>query len=148
MTRPITSLAVMMLSEEGKLRLDDAPSELIPAFSTQRIFLDTDNPVMEHTRSREGEITIQHLLTHTSGLRNRNSDIYRTEGVRSRFISLKQMVDNAARVPPFEDPGTRFRCGISTTVLGRVIEIASGQPLDRFLSDRISDPLDMKYTVF
>jgi CubicO group peptidase (beta-lactamase class C family) len=133
MTRPITSLAVMMLSEEGKLRLDDAPSELIPAFSTQRIFLDTDNPVMEHTRSREGEITIQHLLT---------------EGVRSRFISLKQMIDNAARVPPFEDPGTRFRCGISTTVLGRVIEIASGQPLDRFLSDRISDPLDMKYTVF
>jgi len=116
MTRPITSLAAMMLWEEGKLRLDDPLAEFIPAFSAQRVFLDADNPAIGHTRLREREITIEHLLTHTSGLGNRNSDIYRTEGIRSRSISLEQMADNAARVPLFEDPGTRFRYGISTTV--------------------------------
>ena len=148
MTRPITSLAAVMLWEEGKLRLDDALSKFIPAFSSQPVFLDADNPSMEHTRSRKSEITIEHLLTHTSGLGNRNSNIYKTEGVRSRSISLKQMADNAAHVPLFEDPGTRFRYGISTTVLGRVIEIVSGQPLEQFFSDRIFNPLDMKDTVF
>tara|TARA_B100001123_G_scaffold450457_1_gene621295 strand:+ start:664 stop:1905 length:1242 start_codon:yes stop_codon:yes gene_type:complete len=148
MTRPITSLAVMILWEEGKLRLDDALSEFIPAFSAQRVFLDADNPVMEETRPRTNEVTIEHLLTHTSGLGSRNSDIYRSEGVRSRSISLQQMVDNAAGVPLFEDPGTRFRYGISTTVLGRVIEIVSGQSLDQFLAERVFAPLDMKDTVF
>ena len=148
MTRPITSLAVMMLWEEGKLRLDDGLSEFIPAFSAQRVFLDADTPAIEHTRRRTTEITVEHLLTHTSGLGNRNSEIYRNEGVRSRSISLEQMVDAAARVPLFEDPGTRFRYGISTTVLGRVIEIVSGQSLDQFLTERIFNPLDMKDTVF
>ena len=148
MTRPITSLAVMMLWEEGKLRLDDALSDFIPAFSTQQVFLDADNPVMEDTRPRTNEITIEHLLTHTSGLGNRNSAVYRSEGVRSRSISLEQMVDNSARVPLFEDPGTRFRYGISTTVLGRVIEIVSGQSLDQFFTERVFGPLDMKDTVF
>ena len=148
MTRPITSLAAVMLWEEGKLRLDDPLVEFIPAFSAQRVFLDADNPAIGHTRSRKSEITIEHLLTHTSGLGNRNSNIYKTEGVRSRSISLKQMADNAAHVPLFEDPGTRFRYGISTTVLGRVIEIVSGQPLEQFFSDRIFNPLDMKDTVF
>ena len=103
---------------------------------------------MEDTRPRTNEITIEHLLTHTSGLGNRNSAVYRSEGVRSRSISLEQMVDNSARVPLFEDPGTRFRYGISTTVLGRVIEIVSGQSLDQFLTERIFNPLDMKDTVF
>ena len=140
MTRPITSLAVMMLWEEGKLRLDDALSDFIPAFSTQQVFLDADNPVMEDTRPRTNEITIEHLLTHTSGLGNRNSAVYRSEGVRSRSISLEQMVDNSARVPLFEDPGTRFRYGISTTVLGRVIEIVSGQSLDQFFTERVFGP--------
>jgi CubicO group peptidase (beta-lactamase class C family) len=148
MTRPITSLAVMMLWEEGKLRLDDALSDFIPAFSTQQVFLDADNPVMEDKRPRTNEITIEHLLTHTSGLGNRNSAVYRSEGVRSRSISLEQMVDNSARVPLFEDPGTRFRYGISTTVLGRVIEIVSGQSLDQFFTERVFGPLDMKDTVF
>ena len=148
MTRPITSLAVMMLWEEGKLRLDAALSDFIPAFSTQQVFLDADNPVMEDTRPRTNEITIEHLLTHTSGLGNRNSAVYRSEGVRSRSISLEQMVDNSARVPLFEDPGTRFRYGISTTVLGRVIEIVSGQSLDQFFTERVFGPLDMKDTVF
>ena len=88
-----------MLWEEGKLRLDDELSEFIPAFSAQRVFLDADTPAIEHTRLRTTEITVEHLLTHTSGLGNRNSEIYRNEGVRSRSISLEQMVDAAARVP-------------------------------------------------
>lgn len=148
MTRPITSLAAMILWEEGKLALDDPVSKYLPQFSEQRVFVDATDPDMQRTRDRRGDITVEHLLTHTSGLGSRGSAIYRAEGVRLRSITVEQMVDNAARVPLFEDPGTRFRYGISTTVLGRLVEVVSGQPLDRFLKERIFDPLRMRDTVF
>ncbi|MDP7692174.1 MAG: serine hydrolase domain-containing protein, partial [Vicinamibacterales bacterium] len=91
---------------------------------------------------------MRHLLTHSSGIGSRSSPIYRAEQVRLRSITLPQMVDNAARVPLFEDPGTRFRYGISTTVLGRLVEIWSGQALEDFLQQRVFGPLDMTDTVF
>ena len=120
----------------------------LPQFADQRVFLDGSAPDMAQTRARRGDITVRHLLTHTSGIGSRSAPIYRAEQVRLRSITLPQMVDNAARVPLFEDPGTRFRYGISTTVLGRLVEIWSGQPFDTFLRQRVLEPLDMTDTVF
>ena len=148
MTRPITSTAVMVLWEEGKFQLDDPISQYLPQFAAQRVFVDARAPDMSQTRPRNGDITVRHLLTHTSGVGSRSSPIYRAEQVRLRSMTLPQMVDNAARVPLFEDPGTRFRYGISTTMLGRLIEIWSGQPFEQFLRERVLDPLGMTDTVF
>ena len=148
MTRSITSTAAMILWEEGKFQLDDPIATYLPQFADQRVFVDAGAPDMSQTRARRGDITVRHLLTHTSGIGSRSSPIYRAERVRLRSITLPQMVDNAARVPLFEDPGTRFRYGISTTMLGRLIEIWSGMPLEQFLNERVFEPLGLRDTVF
>ena len=148
MTRPITSTAVMLLWEEGRFQLDDPIRTYLPQFTEQRVFTDAAAPNLSQTRARAGDITVRHLLTHSSGIGSRSSPIYRAEGVRLRSITLPQLVDNAARVPLFEDPGTRFRYGISTTILGRLVEVWSGQPFETFLQERVLDPLGMRDTVF
>ncbi len=148
MTRPVTSLAAMILWEEGKFKLEDPISLYLPQFADQRVFLDASAPNMAQTRDRVGDITVADLMRHTSGLGSRSSDIYVAERVRLRSITLEQMTDNAARVPLFEDPGTRFRYGLSATILGRLVEIWSGMPFDDFLQQRVFDPLAMTDTVF
>lgn len=148
MTRPVTSTAVMMLWEEGRFGLDDPIAQYLPQFADQRVFADPAAPDPARTRPRAGDITVRHLLTHTSGLGSRHHPVYRAEGVRLRSITLPRMVDNAARVPLFEDPGTRFRYGISTTILGRLVEVWSGRPFDEFLVERLFAPLRMTDTVF
>ena len=148
MTRPITSTAVMMLWEEGRFQLDDPIAQYLPQFADQRVFADAGAPDLAQTRPRSGDITVRHLLTHTSGIGSRSSPIYRAEQVRLRSITLPQLVDNAARVPLFEDPGTRFRYGVSTTILGRLVEVWSGQPFEEFLAERLFGPLGMTDTVF
>jgi CubicO group peptidase (beta-lactamase class C family) len=87
-------------------------------------------------------------MLHTSGLSHRTSPEYRDARVRSRAYTLPQMLENVARVPLREDPGTRFRYSASPTVLGRLIEIWSGQPLDAFMAERIFAPLGMIDTGF
>ncbi len=148
MTRPITSAAAMILWEEGAFQLDDPISRYLPLFANQRTFADADSPSMDRTQARRGDITVEHLLLHTSGMGSRSSSIYRAEGVRSRSITLEQMVDNAARTPLFEDPGTNWRYGISTTILGRLVEVWSGRPLEDFLQERLFEPLGMTDTGF
>ena len=148
MTRPITSLATMILWEEDRFELDDPVSMYLPEFADQRVFVDASNPDMTATRPRRTEMTVEHLLLHTSGLGSRSSSIYRAEQVRLRSITLSQMVSNAARVPLFEDPGTRWRYGISTTILGRLVEIWSGLPFNEFLQERVFEPLGITDTVF
>ena len=148
MTRPITSLATMILWEEDRFELDDPVSMYLPEFADQRVFVDASNPDMTATRPRRTEMTVEHLLLHTSGLGSRSSTIYRAEQVRLRSITLSQIVSNAARVPLFEDPGTRWRYGISTTILGRLVEIWSGMPFNEFLQERVFEPLGMTDTVF
>lgn len=148
MTRPITSLAAMILWEEDRFELDDPVSRYLPEFADQRVFLDASNPDMTATRPRRTEMTVEHLLLHTSGLGSRSSAIYRAEQVRLRSISLRRMVSNAARVPLFEDPGTRWRYGISTTILGQLVEVWSGMPFEAFLRQRVFEPLGMTDTVF
>ena len=148
MTRPITSLAAMILWEEDRFELEDPVSLYLPEFADQRVFVDASNPDMTASRPRRTETTVEHLLMHTSGLGSRGSPIYRAEQVRLRSITLPQMVSNAARVPLFEDPGTRWRYGISTTILGRLVEVWSGMPFDEFLQQRVFEPLGMTDTVF
>ncbi len=148
MTRSITSLAAMILWEEGAFRLDDPVSRYLPQFADQRVFADARSPDMDQTQSRRSEITVEHLFLHTSGMGSRSSSIYRAEGVRSRSITVEEMVDNAARTPLFEDPGTNWRYGISTTILGRLVEIWSGKPLEVYLRERVFGPLGMTDTGF
>ncbi len=148
MTRPVTSLAAMVLFEEGKFQLDDPISKYLPQFASQRVFTDSASPDMSQTRVRIGDITVADLMRHTSGLGSRSSAIYVAENVRLRSITLEQMTDNAARVPLFEDPGTRFRYGLSATILGRLVEVWSGMAFDEFLEQRVFAPLGMTDTVF
>ena len=148
MTRPITSLAAMILWEEDRFELDDPVSLYLPEFAGQQVFVDASEPDMAATRPRTTDMTVEHLLLHTSGIGSRGSAIYRAEQVRLRSIPLPQMVSNAARMPLYEDPGTRWRYGISTTILGRLVEIWSGMPFDEFLRERVFDPLGMTDTVF
>jgi len=148
MTRPITSLAAMVLWEEGRFQLDDPIAKYLPQFADQQVFINSATPDMNHTRERSGDITVADLMRHTSGLGSRSSGIYVAEQVRLRSITLEQMTDNAARVPLFEDPGTRFRYGLSATILGRLVEVWSGMAFDDFLQQRVFEPLGMTDTVF
>jgi len=148
MTRPVTSLAVMILYEEGLIALDDPISKYLPEFAEQRVFLDPDAPDINQTRERRGDITVADLMRHTSGLGSRSSAIYVAEQVRLRSLTAEQVSRNAARVPLFEDPGTAFRYGLSATVLGRLVEVVAGMPYDEFLQQRVFDPLGMQDTVF
>lgn len=142
MTKPVTAVAVMMLLEQGKFALDEPVSKYLPEFAGVTVRT-PDGP-----RAPARTPTIRDLLLHTSGLEHRTSAVYRDAQVRSRTIGLPQFVKNIVQVPLMEDPGTRFRYSESTTVLGRLVEIWSGQPFDTFLRTRIFTPLRMPDTGF
>ncbi len=144
MTKAVTAVGVMMLVEEGKLRLLDPASKYLPEFKNVTV----QDGGTGAPRPPAREITIQDLLLHTSGLSHRTSDLYRERQVRSRSIALPQFVTNVTRAPLLEDPGTRFRYSEATTVLGRVIEVVSGKSFDVFVTDRILKPLGMTDTTF
>jgi CubicO group peptidase (beta-lactamase class C family) len=91
---------------------------------------------------------VEDLLLHTSGLSHRTSELYRSAQVRSRSDTLPQFITKITRVPLMEDPGTRYRYSESPTVLGRLVEIWSGQPFDAFLRERVFAPLGMRDTTF
>ena len=131
MTREVTSAAVLKLYEEGKFQLDDPIKMYLPEFENQRVLLDSSSTDITQTKARTGDITVANLLTHTSGLGSRSSALYRENNVRDKNITLDQMVSNAARVPLFQDPGTQFRYGIHATILGKLVEVWSGQPYQR-----------------
>ena len=148
MTREITSTAVLQLYEAGKFELDDPIQKYLPEFSEQRVLMDPDSTDVSLSRTRSGDIKVAHLLTHTSGLGSRSSTLYREQQVRDKNYSLDEMITKAATVPLFHDPGTAFRYGIHTTILGKLIEVWSGMPLDVYLQHNIFDPLEMNSTVF
>jgi len=144
MTKAVTSVAVMMLVEDGKLRLTDPASKFLPEF--KNVMVQDDGTGAPRRPSRE--ITIQDLLLHTSGLSHRTSELYRRLQVRSRLIALPQFVVNITKAPLLEDPGTRFRYSEGTTVLGRIVEVASKQSFDAFVTTKILQPLGMSDTAF
>ena len=148
MTRQITSLAVLQMYDQGKFKFDDPIKMYLPEFESQRVLLDSSSTDISQTKPRANEITVAHLLTHTSGLGSRSSRLYRENNVRNKNITLDQMVKNAARVPLFQDPGTEFRYGIHATILGKLVEVWSGMPFDRYLENELLDPLGMDSTMF
>ena len=148
MSREITSVAALRLFEEGAFKFDDPVSKYLPEFSDQRVLLNSESTDLEATRPRVGEMTIGHLLTHTSGLGSRSSALYRENNVRDRAQSLDAMVSKAARVPLFQDPGTEFRYGIHATIIGKLIEVWSGQPFEEYLQQNLLAPLGMTSTLF
>lgn len=142
MTKPVTAVAVMMLFEQGAFALDEPVSTYLPEFASVTV----RTPDGSRVPSRAP--TIRDLLLHTSGLEHRTSALYRDAQVRSRTIGLPQFVKNIVQVPLMDDPGTRYRYSESTTVLGRLVEIWSGQRFDTFLQTRIFTPLRMPDTGF
>lgn len=144
MTKAVTAVAVMMLVEDGKLRLTDPASKFLPEFKNVMV----QEGGVGAPRKPSREITIQDLLLHTSGLSHRTSELYRRLQVRSRSIALPQFVVNITKALLMEDPGTRFRYSEGTTVLGRIVEVVSKQSFDSFVTSRILQPLGMTDTTF
>jgi CubicO group peptidase (beta-lactamase class C family) len=142
MTKSFTSVAAMMLFEEGRFQLSDPVSKYIPEFASVMVRANGG------ARPPARPVTVEDLLLHTSGLNHRTSAIYQQEKVRSRSMSLPQFVSNAVRVGLMEDPGTRYRYSEGTTVVGRLVEIWSGMPLDVFFTERIFKPLRLEDTGF
>ena len=142
MTRQITAVAAMLLHEEGKFALSDPISKYLPEFR------DITVRAPEGRRKPAREITVEDLLLHTSGINDRQTELYRQEKVRSRAEALPQLMANIVRVGLMEDPGTRHRYGENTSVVGRLIEVWSGQPLDALFEARIFKPLGMTDTGF
>lgn len=143
MTKPVTSVAVMMLQQEGRFRLDDPVAKYLPEFSDVKVAASDGT-----TRPPSRAMTVVDLLLHTSGLNHRTSQEYRRAEVRSRSIGLPQFIKNIVGVPLKEDPGSAYRYSEGTTVLGRLVEIRSGKSFDVFVSERILKPLAMNDTTF
>ena len=144
MAKAVTAVAVMQLHDAGRFRLDDPVSKYLPEFAEVRV---VDSPGAA-PRPPVRPITVEDLLLHTSGLSHRTSELYRTLGVRDRTDTLPAFVRKITRAPLMEDPHTRFRYSEATTVLGRLVEIWSGEPFDRYLATRVLTPLGMADTGF
>ena len=148
MSRQITSIAVLQLYDQGKFQFDDPIKKYLPQFADQRVLLNPNSTDVMQTQARVGDITVAQLLTHTSGLGSRSSRLYVENKVRDRNITLDEMVDNAARVPLFHQPGSAFLYGIHATILGKLVEVWSGQPFEEYLQQHLFAPLAMNSTMF
>ena len=159
-SKAITSTAVMMLWEEGKFQLDDPISKHIPEFKNPRVlksFKYSDTTYT--TEPAKSEITIRHLITHTSGIgygiidgNEQMKMIYGKAGVTDLFttekITIAESVKKLAKLPLHHNPGEKFTYSEGLDVLGYFIEVVSGMPFDQFLKTRIFDPLAMNDTRF
>jgi CubicO group peptidase (beta-lactamase class C family) len=143
MTKPVTSVAVMMLVQEGDIGLDDPVANYLPAFEGKEV-IETFNAADKTytTRPASGPVTVRHLLTHTSGLG------YTFSNPTLAALASPEPGTSITALPLLHDPGTRWTYGESTRVLGTLVEEVSGQPLDEFLSERIFVPLGMSDTFY
>jgi CubicO group peptidase (beta-lactamase class C family) len=157
MTKPIVSVATIMLMEEGKLTLADPVSRYIPAFADTKVAIEKkkDDGTVEHVLELQTRpMTVQDLLRHTSGLTygavgaNPLKQAYLDMKVNDRGQTNAEMADKLAKLALVYQPGTTWEYSMSTDVLGRVVEVASGMPLDKFVEERITKPLKMGDTGF
>jgi CubicO group peptidase (beta-lactamase class C family) len=152
MSKPITSVALLTLYEEGRFRLDEPVSTFIPSWADLRVWLD-GTPQSYTTTFPEREMTVRDLLTHTSGLtyawmrRHPVDAIYRHRGVDAGH-KLEDWAEILAGIPLVFSPGTRWSYSVATDVVGRLVEIISGMPLDQYLAKRVFEPLGMGDTGF
>ena len=148
MSKPITAVAVLQLIDQGKLKLSDPVANYIPSFAAVRVFNNLETQDLHDTRPPSRAITIEDLLLNTAGLSHRFSSLYRDNQVRSRADSLETLVDKVASIPLIGDPGEQWVYSISITVLGRIVEIVSGQTFDNYLEQHLFNPLAMTDTGF
>jgi len=146
MTKPITAIGIMILVDEGKLAIEDPVEKHLPEFRGQQLAVKTGDGLKLQNPSRP--ITVRDLLTHTSGLPGGLPR--KPEGLYSkRDLTLAEAVRIYAKEPLVFEPGTKWSyCNIGIDTLGRIIEVASGQPYEEFLKTRIFDPLGMVDTTF
>ncbi|MFZ9189287.1 MAG: serine hydrolase domain-containing protein, partial [Algoriphagus sp.] len=159
-TKAITSTAILMLYEEGKIQLDDPISKYIPEFANPQVLVSFRYADSSYTSKPSTKvITIRHLLTHTSGLGygvidgdERMKMIYHKAGVIDLFttekITIGESVKRLAKLPLHHEPGAKYTYSEGLDVLGYLIEVVTGKPFDVFLKERIFDPLGMNDTRF
>ena len=154
MTKPITSVALMTLYEQGLFQLDDPVTKYIPQWEGMSVYVSGEGDSMK-TRDPETPMTVKHLLTHTSGLtygfmRSHPVDeLYRAkqvEGGGNRTLS--DMINNLAGVPLLQDPGTYWRYSVATDICGYLVEVLSGMSLDEYVEQAICAPLAMTHSGF
>jgi CubicO group peptidase (beta-lactamase class C family) len=157
MSKPVTSVAVMILADDGRLKVTDPVSKYLPEFKDPKVLMPApggDSKLVPANR----EITIHDLLTHTSGLTYRFMaqkpfvELYRKadicDGLTRPPFTLAENVRRLASLPLLHQPGSAFQYGLSTDVLGRLVEVVSGQDLERFCRSRIFEPCGMNDTFF
>lgn len=150
----VTSIAILMLMEEGKLLLDDPVAQYLPEFSNPVVLTNFDaNSGKYETRPAKGRITLRHLLTHTAGIPYEHPLDQKPEFKLPFFCSteaerLEDGIKKLAARPLLHDPGERFTYGLNTDILGRVVEIVSQKSLDVFFLEKIFKPLGMNDTYF
>jgi CubicO group peptidase (beta-lactamase class C family) len=155
MTKPITSVDVMMLYEEGKFLLDDPVSKYLPEFKNAKVLVKPASGAT-YTIPATKEITIRDLLRHTSGITYQWNDdlgaMYEKADVASGLLqydgTIGDSVKHLAALPLLFNPGDRFEYSLGVDVLGRLVEVVSGKPLDEFFRTRIFEPVGMKDTYF
>ena len=166
MTKPITSVAVMMLYEEGRFTLDDPVGRYLPALALLDVLTPSDGGGAPFSRvPAEHSVTIRHLLSHTSGIGYRFlgdlgasatqsalSELYRDAGIADGLAehdgTIEDLVTAFGQLPLLHEPGAKFSYGLSTDVLGRLVEVLSGVTFDEFLRTRLFDPPGMNDTFF
>lgn len=168
MTKPVTAMAAMILIDEGKLRLDQPVSDILPKYAKMQVQVTPDGSITD-IRPAKTAITIRHLMTHTSGIgysivqkgpiKTAMENAGLVAGQISRMSvpgldrgkavpSLELFADRLAAMPLVYEPGTQWSYSMGLDLLGRVIEVVSGKPFDAFLQQRLFDPLGMASTFF
>ena len=151
MTKPITSVALMMLYEEGRFQLDDPVSKYIPAWEGLEVFADGDEQKYT-TVPPERPMTVKDVLSHTSGLTYGFMNGHPVDALyRSREVGegdLQALIDALAGLPLQFSPGTRWNYGYSTDVCGYLVQVLSDRDLDAFVAERITEPLGMRDSGF
>ena len=150
MTKPVTTLAAMMLFEEGHFQMDDPVEKFLPIFADTRVWVGGDSGI-ENTKPQEQSMTVLNLMTHTSGLTynfhhgNVVDEHYRQPGMltQSSEYNLEEWISRLAKLPLIFQPGSRWNYSVSTDILGRLVEIWSGMSLQKFFQERIFYPLGM-----
>ena len=149
MTKPITSIAVMMLYEEGHFQLTTPISEFVPYFKDMKVYTEDGSAIVDAER----EVTIKHLLTHTAGLiyesdREDHPIDQRYEDADLYGADLTNMIRKLGDIPLLHHPGDAWHYGMSTDILGYLVQVVSGMPFATFLRTRIFEPLGMNDTGF
>lgn len=158
-TKALTSVGLMMLYDEGKFQLDDPIAKYLPAFANAQVLASFNPKDSTYTTvPANGPVTIRQLFTHTSGISypvigtREATAIYAKAGIPSGIGTpsgtLATSMDALGKLPLMHQPGERFTYGLSVDVLGRLIEVLSGQSLDQFLRKRLFEPLGMQDTYF